>query len=100
MKIHEDMKNPRDLDLSRLLGTAKYSTAPSNKSFQTWRHTDVQKHNTTSRYMQSKLLTALFCDNHSTTTQIQPSGFVCCRPDDLQITTDWVSRSVCRFWFF
>jgi len=31
---------------------------------------------------------------------IRPSGFLCCRPDGLELTTDWVSRSVCRFWCF
>jgi len=23
-----------------------------------------------------------------------------CRPDGLELTTDWVSRSVCQFWCF
>jgi len=34
------------------------------------------------------------------TNYIRPSGFLCCRPDGLELTTDWVSRSVCRFWCF
>jgi len=31
---------------------------------------------------------------------IWPSGFLCCRPDGLELTTDWVSQSVCWFWCF
>ena len=31
---------------------------------------------------------------------IRPSGFFCCGPDGLELTTDWFSRSVCRFWCF
>jgi len=31
---------------------------------------------------------------------IRPSSFLCCRPDGLELTTDWVSWSVCRFWCF
>jgi len=31
---------------------------------------------------------------------IRPSGFLCCRPDGLELTTDWVSLSACQFWCF
>jgi len=27
-------------------------------------------------------------------------AFLCCGPDGLELTTDWVSWSVCRFWCF
>ena len=31
---------------------------------------------------------------------IRPSGFLCCGPDGLELTTDWVSGCFCRFWCF
>jgi len=30
---------------------------------------------------------------------VRPSGFLCGRPDGLELTTDWVSWFVCQFWW-
>ena len=35
-----------------------------------------------------------------TFTYIRPSGFLCCGSDGLELTTDWLPWSVCRFWCF